>query len=105
MAASWEFSRTLEVLDRKLEEGKRQLLDDPTVAAASPVWNTTQKRRLLIVTSWRSGSTFLAQILSSYPGVFQHYEPLMHVGLLQIRPGDEAAKAAVQHLNSLLQCK
>jgi len=88
-------------LDRKLEEGKRQLLDDPTTA----VWNTTRKRRLLIVTSWRSGSTFLAQILSSYPGVFQHYEPLMHVGLLQIRPGDEAAKAAVQHLNSLLHCK
>jgi len=33
-------------------------------------------RRILILSNFRSGSTFLGQILDSYPGVFHTFEPL-----------------------------
>ncbi|KZS17583.1 putative Carbohydrate sulfotransferase 2 [Daphnia magna] len=34
--------------------------------------------KILIVTTWRSGSTFLGQIISSLPGVFYSYEPMYY---------------------------
>ena len=33
-------------------------------------------RQILVATSWRSGSTFLGDLLNHYPGVFYHFEPL-----------------------------
>ncbi|CAG0902948.1 unnamed protein product, partial [Cyprideis torosa] len=32
--------------------------------------------KVFIVAQWRTGSTFLSQVLDQYPGVFFHYEPL-----------------------------
>ncbi|KAI9558781.1 hypothetical protein GHT06_015570 [Daphnia sinensis] len=34
--------------------------------------------KILIVTTWRSGSTFLGEIISSLPGVFYSYEPMYY---------------------------
>ena len=31
-------------------------------------------RRILLATTWRSGSTFLGDLLSRYPGVFYSFE-------------------------------
>ncbi|XP_037073323.1 uncharacterized protein LOC119094363, partial [Pollicipes pollicipes] len=31
----------------------------------------------LLVSTWRSGSTYLAELLASHPGVFYHHEPLL----------------------------
>ncbi|XP_063588383.1 carbohydrate sulfotransferase 4-like [Penaeus indicus] len=62
-----------------------------------------QPLRNLIVTSWRSGSTFLGDILLSHPGTFYHYEPLLDFGIKQIRCGDEAAQA-MHNLKHLLNC-
>jgi len=74
------------------------------MAGDDPFWNTTHPKRLLIVTSWRSGSTFLGTILAHHPAVFYHYEPLMYVGTHQIRTGEQAA-IAVQHLRNIFHCK
>ena len=35
-------------------------------------------KRILIVTTWRSGSTFLGEIINSAPGVFYSYEPMYY---------------------------
>ena len=36
----------------------------------------TNARHVLIASTWRSGSTFLGDLLSRYPGVFYSFEPL-----------------------------
>ena len=35
-----------------------------------------QVRNILIATSYRSGSTFLGELLNQYPGTFYYFEPL-----------------------------
>ncbi|XP_042865600.1 carbohydrate sulfotransferase 1-like [Penaeus japonicus] len=47
----------------------------------------TPNVRVIVTSTWRSGSTFLGEILASHPGVYYHYEPLMPYGLQQLRPG------------------
>ncbi|XP_031358473.1 carbohydrate sulfotransferase 5-like [Photinus pyralis] len=59
--------------------------------------------RNIIITTWRSGSTFLGDIMNAIPGNYYHYEPLLHFGIVQIRGppyGDEAVKT----LKKLLNC-
>ena len=33
-------------------------------------------RPVLVVSTWRSGSTFLGDLINHYPGVFYYFEPL-----------------------------
>ena len=42
-------------------------------------WHALDKplRRILILTTWRSGSTFLGELLSMIPGTFYSFEPLL----------------------------
>ncbi|KAK6620745.1 hypothetical protein RUM43_011040 [Polyplax serrata] len=59
--------------------------------------------RSIILTTWRSGSTFLGDVLNSYPANFYHYEPLLDFGIVQIR-GPPNAKKALNTLSNLLNC-
>ncbi|XP_017834912.1 carbohydrate sulfotransferase 4 [Drosophila busckii] len=59
--------------------------------------------RSIVVTSWRSGSTFLGDILNAMPGNFYHYEPLLDFGIKQIRDNDDQ-RQAIQNLKNLLNC-
>lgn len=59
--------------------------------------------RSIIITTWRSGSTFLGDILNSMPGNFYHYEPLLNFDIIQIR-GPPHEKKAIQNLKNLLKC-
>jgi carbohydrate 6-sulfotransferase 6 len=90
-------------LDKQIETSKK-VLEEATKQTSAFYWNTTLPRQLLIVTSWRSGSTFLGEILANHPAIFQHYEPLTYFGAKQIRGGKEGIDA-VGHLKSLLHCK
>ena len=56
-----------------------------------------------VVTTWRSGSTFLGDILTSHPATFYHYEPLIHLGITQVRSG-KLAETALKALKSQLNC-
>ena len=58
---------------------------------------------LQIATTWRSGSTFLGDILLSHPATFYHYEPLINYQIHQIRDGFLASKA-VQVIESIFNC-
>ncbi|XP_043227696.1 carbohydrate sulfotransferase 5-like isoform X2 [Amphibalanus amphitrite] len=61
-------------------------------------------RRSLVVTTWRSGSTFLGDVLNSHPAMFYHYEPLMDFGIRRARDGELLDKA-VNNLHNLMNCK
>ncbi|KZS17531.1 Uncharacterized protein APZ42_016421 [Daphnia magna] len=58
---------------------------------------TPAGKRILIVTKWRSGSTFLGETLSSAPGVFYSHEPLIY---LEKYPGSK-----LELIRSLFQCQ
>ncbi|XP_033322131.1 carbohydrate sulfotransferase 4 isoform X2 [Megalopta genalis] len=59
--------------------------------------------RSVILTSWRSGSTFLGDVVNAHPANFYHYEPLLDFGIVQIR-GPPLADEALRNLESLLRC-
>lgn len=59
--------------------------------------------RNIIVTTWRSGSTFLGDIINAVPGNYYHYEPLLDYEIIQIR-GPPYAQEALQNLKKLLSC-
>ncbi|XP_058808563.1 carbohydrate sulfotransferase 4 isoform X2 [Phymastichus coffea] len=59
--------------------------------------------RSVIVTTWRSGSTFLGDILNSHPANFYHYEPLLHFGIIQIRESP-LSDEALDDLDSMFKC-
>ncbi|XP_055589935.1 uncharacterized protein LOC129742113 [Uranotaenia lowii] len=64
--------------------------------------NGGQPVRSLIVSTWRSGSTFLGQILNSIPGSFHHEEPLILYDTNQIR--GPHVKIAINYIKQLFNC-
>ncbi|XP_045121523.1 carbohydrate sulfotransferase 4-like isoform X2 [Portunus trituberculatus] len=60
--------------------------------------------QVVIVTTWRSGSTFMEELLNSHPAVFNQYEPLTFFGLRQIRTGQDSLKAQ-RVIHELMSCK
>lgn len=70
---------------------------------APPYNQSDEPIRSLIVTSWRSGSTFLGDILNAMPANYYHYEPLLHYGIQQIRTAEEE-KEAIIIIKKLLLC-
>ncbi|XP_066584005.1 carbohydrate sulfotransferase 4-like isoform X2 [Prorops nasuta] len=59
--------------------------------------------RSVILTSWRSGSTFFGDVLNAHPANFYHYEPLLDFGIVQIR-GPPLAEEALKNIEALLNC-
>nr|XP_024216815.1 carbohydrate sulfotransferase 4 isoform X2 [Halyomorpha halys] len=62
-----------------------------------------QPLRSVIIATWRSGSTFLGDILNSVPGNFYHYEPLLDHGIVQVR-GPPRSKESLRYIRNLLNC-
>ncbi|XP_071749221.1 uncharacterized protein [Lepeophtheirus salmonis] len=58
-------------------------------------------KRIVIVSTWRSGSTFMADLINSLPLTWYHYEPLNVLGIKQVRSKEEPA---VSWINSLIYC-
>lgn len=59
--------------------------------------------RNVIFSTWRSGTTFLGEVLNSMPGNFYHYEPLLKYEIIQIR-GPPHAENALSTIKSMLKC-
>ena len=64
--------------------------------------STTQN--VMVVTSWRSGSTLVGELLNSYPNSFYSYEPLHHLDIRRAYAGDKDAKSADKVIKGLLTC-
>lgn len=60
--------------------------------------------RSVILTSWRSGSTFLGDVVNAHPANFYHYEPLLDYGIVQIREPPLADESLIRVV-SLLKCE
>lgn len=59
--------------------------------------------RSVILTSWRSGSTFLGDVLNAHPANFYHYEPLLDFGIVQVRE-PPLSIAALENIDALFKC-
>ena len=59
--------------------------------------------RSLIVASWRTGSTFVGEIINSVPGNYYHYEPLLQYGIVQFREISDSYDA-LRMLKKLFLC-
>ena len=64
--------------------------------------STTQN--VMVVTSWRSGSTLVGELLNSYPNSFYSYEPLYHLDIRRAYAGDKDAESADRVIKGLLTC-
>ncbi|XP_046610526.1 carbohydrate sulfotransferase 4-like [Neodiprion virginianus] len=59
--------------------------------------------RSVVVSTWRSGSTFFGNIFTASPGLFYHFEPLVDFGINKIR-GPPLASQALKNLKALFSC-
>lgn len=59
--------------------------------------------RSIIVSTWRSGTTFLGDVLNAMPGNYYHYEPLLPFEIVQIR-GPPNDKIAIDQLKKMMMC-
>jgi len=59
--------------------------------------------RAMVATTWRSGSTFLGDIMTAHPATYYHYEPLLHYDITQARSGARG-EDAVRTLKDLMHC-
>ena len=84
------------------------LLNYPTLKLPNLKKNIMEKggrpTTSLLVSSWRSGSSFVGKILSSHPVSLYQYEPLHQYGLVRLRSG-AVAERAVSLVFSLLHCE
>ncbi|XP_037539087.1 carbohydrate sulfotransferase 6-like [Nematolebias whitei] len=63
------------------------------------------KVHVLLLSSWRSGSSFLGQVFSQHPSVFYLMEPAWHVWSKVEKPGARLLRMTVRDLmRSLYQC-
>ena len=58
----------------------------------------------MVVTSWRSGSTLIGELLNSYPKSYYSYEPLDLLRIRRAYAGDKDATVADKVIKSLLTC-
>ncbi|XP_045131714.1 carbohydrate sulfotransferase 1-like isoform X2 [Portunus trituberculatus] len=99
-ANATEVNMTLSLVRRKVEADRKKL-SSKTLRLWSP---GEVPLRVLLVTTWRSGSTFLGQVLAHHPAVFNHYEPFSPLGVRQVRSGREAFQSQ-QLLHRLMDCQ
>jgi len=60
-------------------------------------------RQILVATTWRSGSTFLGDLINHYPGVFYYFEPLHYYSQLT-KEKKEEVQDEVEFLRTLYSC-
>ena len=59
--------------------------------------------QILVVSSWRSGSTFLGDLLNAFPGTFYYFEPLHFFFTAKDEP-TRGEKEQLELLRSLYNC-
>lgn len=58
----------------------------------------------MVLSTWRSGSSFLGGVISAISGSFYYFEPLYHLASDQIRTPGELANEATETIHQLLKC-
>ena len=65
---------------------------------------TKKKKIFWIISSWRSGSTFLASLIENLPGVFYNYEPLYFLGVNNVVKG-RYFSLAKRVIDNIMNCR
>lgn len=78
-------------------------LNNKTLSDIIPILNGTPYRSI-VITTWRSGSTFFADLLNSLPGAYFFYEPLSHIGYARILRINSKIKIGIEQLKQLMNC-
>jgi len=86
-------------LPRVTKLNSMTILGDVPVGEAIPA-NTT--RKVIILTSWRSGSSFLGDLLNHYPGTFYYFEPLHYYSYIKDK---SKVQNETDFIKSLLSCE
>lgn len=63
-----------------------------------------ETKNVMVVTSWRSGSTLIGELLNSYPKSYYSYEPLDHLRIRRAYAADKDAQSADKVVKGLLTC-
>ena len=64
------------------------------------------RKRIVVISTFKSGSTLLADLLSASPKSFVLYEPLHHFGIIRLKSTKEKDyKEQMDIITSLLECK
>lgn len=69
-----------------------------------PSLDGVPKRQIAIVTYWRSGSTFLGDILNQSPATYYHFEPLHALSISEVMNSTAQETRALNLISNLLQC-
>ena len=62
---------------------KQLNLSDVDIGVTRLSQESGQVRNLLVATSWRSGSSFLGELLNQVPGTFYYFEPLHYYSYIR----------------------
>ena len=58
-----------------------------------------------IISTWRSGSSFVGEVVASHSNMLYHFEPLLHFRQHQVRESNtKEAKEAVGIIRDLFRC-
>ncbi|XP_021956273.1 carbohydrate sulfotransferase 6 isoform X1 [Folsomia candida] len=81
-------------------------LDDDSWGAKHPILKTDKSATLqnMIISTWRSGSTFVGEAVASHPETYYHFEPLNQFRIVQARSGEPFAQEATQLVKNLMKC-
>lgn len=101
------FSISNEIVNKYRNELKNvlkdfQFPDSRELSSFVPESNGTSLK-IVIITTWRSGSSFFGNIISSIPGMFYVYEPLSSFRARRIREPPNS-KLAINDIKSFFRC-
>ena len=65
-----------------------------------------QPSKALVITTWRSGSTFLSAYLNAHPGSYNHVEPLNYLKVSRLTENQDSRKdKALDVIKNFFNCK
>ena len=65
-----------------------------------------QASKALVITTWRSGSTFLSAYLNAHPGSYNHVEPLNYLKVSRLTENQDSRKdKALDVIKNFFNCK
>ncbi len=73
--------------------------------ASMALENGGEPMRVIIFATWRTGSTFLGQLLASHPGAYYFHEPLFGLLPLDARRNPSHTTRALQVTKNILRCR
>jgi len=62
-------------------------------------------KKIIIISTWRSGSTFLGDLLNHYPGTWYSFEPLTGWEQFKLGPNSTANEFGVKLISDILNCQ